>query len=122
MSAQVCIDSLLGKYEIEIPGNGISLVGVAMIQQLLCAWGLPRIPAIIPLPEGSETPWVWDWKVSGKGEYIGTLPKRIGKLVWQARKVKLSPAQLTEIGNIGAAYSGKHFSYYFDIVDHITWD
>jgi hypothetical protein len=121
MNDYVSISQLLGRYTIDIPGNGIDLAGQDKIQSLLCEWGLGKIPDIIPLPKGSTTPWIWDWKVGGKGEYIGTIPKRIGKLVWQARGIKLSAEQLTELGNIGAAHSGRHCKYWFDIVDHTDW-
>lgn len=120
-SAEVSIDALVGRYEIEVPGNGISSIGIEQIQENLQDWGLDAIPDVILLPKGNTTPWYWDWKVGGKGEYVGTLPKRISKLVWQARGVKLTQEQLSKIGNIGSAHSGKHATYHFDVVNHAEW-
>lgn len=118
--SEVSIDSLVGQYEIEIPGNGIDQTGIGSIQRKLCLWGFGEIPEIILLPNGEKVIWRWDWKVGGKGEYVGALPKRIGKFVWQARGVKLTPEQLSELGNIGSLFSGQHCKHWFDVVDRVS--
>lgn len=116
------IKDLIGRYEMEVPGNGLSQTGIDAIQQLLCDWGLAKIPEGVLMPPSRNEVWKWDWKVPGKGEYVGTLPKRLAKLVYQSRKVKLTPEQLTEVGNIGSAHSGKHRHFWFDIVAHANWE
>lgn len=119
---RVNIESLLGNYEIEMPGNGISEAGIEEIQRFLYLIGHGDIPDTIDLPGGGTEPWVWDWKVGGKGEYVGALPKRIAKYFWQTRKEKISCKNLSRIGNIGAAHSGKHAIFYFDIVNKFDWE
>ena len=74
-------------------------------------WGLPNLPDA----------WCWDWRVVGRGEYVGTLPKRIGKWYYQVHTTKLVPDQLTTIGNLGSRHSTRDETYEFDIVDHIDW-
>lgn len=119
---KVDIESLLGEYMVEMPGNGISEVGIEEIQQYLRNWGLQSIPDTINLPDGTQIDWRWDWKVGGRGEYVGTLPKRIAKYLWQAHRSKLSGGELSKIGDIGAAHSGRHAIFHFDIVDEIDWE
>lgn len=47
-------------------------------------------------PEG----WSWAWTVEERGVYVGTLPKRISKLLWKVYGIKLSNATMTFIGNV----------------------
>lgn len=122
MIENVKIESLLGEYEIEMPGNGISEVGIDAIQRYLYGRGYQCIPDIIRLPDDREVDWVWDWKIGGKGEYVGALPKRIAKYTWQTHKKKLTREELTEIGNLGASHSGRHAIHYFDVVNKINWE
>ena len=116
------IDTLLGQYKIEVPGNGISEYGVNQIQHLLDSWGYGRIPEVVPLaPTGIKEHWKWDWMVLGKGEYVGSLPKRVGKYIKRVTGKKLTSEELAKIGDIGAEHSGKHKRYWFDIVNHADW-
>jgi hypothetical protein len=121
MNDSVSIGRLLREYEIEIPGNGIDQTGIDLIQDKLEEWGFGIIPDHKPLPPSENEFWRWEWKINGKGEYVGALPKRIGKLIYQTQGRKLLVEQLSELGNIGAVHSGRHRTYYFDIVDHIDW-
>lgn len=100
------------RHTIKIPGNGIAGPGVDAIMLELLRWGLPSLPF----------DWCWDWRVGGKGEYVGTLPKRIGKFYYQKHGTKLTPDQLTVIGNLGAQHSNRDETYHFDIVDRIDWE
>ena len=101
-----------GRHTIKIPGNGIAQPGIDAIRVCLTAWGLPRLPA----------EWCWQWRVAGKGEYVGALPKRIGKFYYQRFGEKLTPDQLTIIGNVGSQHCDKTETYAFDFVDRIEWD
>ena len=60
--------------------------------------------------------------MGGRSEYVGTLSKRIAKFLWQTEKIKLSPSDLTQLGNMGAAHSEKQRTYYYDIVNHVNWE
>ncbi len=99
------------RHTIKIPGNGIAQPGIDAIKWTLTGWGLPNLPYA----------WCWDWRVVGKGEYVGTLPKRIGKWYYQEHATKLTPDQLTTIGNIGSQHSTRDETYSFDFVDRIDW-
>ena len=101
----------LGRHTIKIPGNGISSPGIDAINQQIADWYLPALP----------DDWLWDWRVAGKGEYVGTLPKRIGKWFYQEHSIKLVPDQLTVIGNLGSQHCPRTETYEFDIVDRIDW-
>ena len=99
------------RHTIKIPGNGIAQPGVDAIRRQLTDWGLPHLP----------DDWCWDWRVAGKGEYVGALPKRIGKWYYQEHATKLTPDQLTIVGNLGSRHSTRDETYSFDFVDHIDW-
>jgi len=100
-----------GQHTIKIPGNGIAAPGIDAIKSQLFDWGF------CPLPDD----WCWDWRVGGKGEYVGTLTKRIGKFYYQKHATKLTPDQLTTIGNLGSQHSTRDETHLFDIVDRIGW-
>ncbi len=97
----------IGKQTIEIPGNGIAEIGIIEIKRLL--------PFVLP------SCWSWVWRVGGKGEYVGTLPKRIGKYAYGHHE-KLSIELLSEIGNIASRHCSKSAEYHFDFVNKIEWD
>ena len=99
------------RHTIKVPGNGIAQPGIDAIKANLTGWGLPHLP----------DDWCWSWRVSGKGEYVGALPKRIGKWYYQEHATKLTPGQLTVIGNLGSQHSTQDETYHFDFVDHIGW-
>ena len=101
-----------GRHTIKIPGNGIAQPGIDAIKGHLTGEGLPNLP----------WDWCWDWRVTGKGEYVGALPKRIGKFYYQEHATKLTPDQLTTIGNLGAQHCPKTEMYEFDFVDRIDWE
>lgn len=71
-----------------------------------------------PLPDD----WVWQWVVTGKGEYVGTFPKRVSKYYHAAQKLKCPPEFLTQLGNIARAHTGDHLSYQFEFVNEIDWE
>lgn len=75
-----------------------------------CEWTLPL-------------DWDWHCRVGGKGEFVGTLPKRIAKLAHQNGS-KLSDSLLSQIGSAMASYSGKSTEYDLEIVrytDNTDW-
>ena len=85
------IQDLFGRHKIDIPGNGISRSGRDAIQRKMLDWGLGMIPEDKPLPPSKTEYWKWEWKVGGAGEYVGTLPKRLAKLVHKTKGLKLTP-------------------------------
>lgn len=116
------------KFEHSVPVNGIDEAGQERINSYL------RIENFHNLPGD----WDWSWIVS-KGEYAGTLPKRISKFFrnyalshWEHetddyyknlfnKYSKISPAVLSEIGNIAKAHTVKQADYIFDFASSIDW-
>lgn len=104
------------RYQIEVPGNGIDHTGVCQIVGKLQNLG------IFTLGEStSQDGWEWVWRVGGKGEYVGTFPKRIAKWVYQKHQIKLPAETISELGNIASSHCDKTQTYYFDFTDRLNW-
>lgn len=104
------------RYELEVPGNGIDHTGVLKIVERLQARSIYTLS-----PDTTTDGWEWVWRVGGKGEYVGTLPKRIAKWVYQQHQIKLPAEEISEIGNIAAEHCDKTQTYYFDFTDRLNW-
>lgn len=97
---------------LEIPINGINMVGQEVAKNLLIYWDMPALPS----------DWAWVWKVGGKGEYVGTFPKRVAKYLYQKHGRKLSSTQLGELGTEVSTHCERNKSYTFDFTDSFDWD
>jgi len=62
----------------------------------------------------------WEWLIH-KGEYAGTLPKRISAYTYKKSGFKLPPATLSEIGNIARRYTVGMNEYHFDFNTALDW-
>lgn len=100
------------KKTIRIPINGISRQGIYVAKELLYDWGKPSLP----------DDWEWQWKVNGKGEYVGTFPKRVAKYFYQQHKTKLSAEQLGVLGSKVAEHCERNALYEFDFTQCFDWD
>ncbi len=98
-----------GRHIVEIPGNGITTSGIVEIDKLLNEYDV-----LLP------TDWLWVWRVGGKGEYVGTLPKRVGKYAHKQGH-KLTPEVLSKVGNLGSDHCEKTETYNFEFVDKFDW-
>jgi hypothetical protein len=110
-----------GEFTITIPDNGISRVGIDLIQDRLYEWVSARIPDSWYGKDGQNHAWEWTWKVGGRGEYVGALPKRVAKFVYQELGQKLTRDQMSEVGNLATQHSMRDETYYCDIVDDFDW-
>lgn len=63
----------------------------------------------------------WEWLIH-KGEFAGTLPKRISAYTYKNSGFKLPPAILSEIGNIARRYTVGSNEYHFDFNTELDWD
>lgn len=72
---------------------------------------------------GADLPRDWDWSwMTTKGEYQGTLPKRLSKYVFQTTAKKLTSLHVQWIGNlIGHDKDVATTIVEFDITDSLTW-
>lgn len=102
----------LGSFKVSMPDNGVSECGRDLIRMKLVQWDR------LPLPND----WSWQWRVGGKGEYVGALPKRIGKYYHQEHNRKLTAQQLSEIGNIASSHSPKADTYFGTFQEAFDWE
>lgn len=100
------------RVKLKIPINGINEVGQAEAHNLLAEWNMPILP----------DDFAWVWKVGGKGEYVGTFPKRVAKWLYQKHGIKLSAQQLSIIGNKVSAHCERNIQYTFDFTSSLDWD
>ena len=101
----------MGKYVVKMPSEGVTVVGRNIVAITLAKWNLK------PLPDD----WSWQWQVGGKGKYVGSFPKRVGKYYRQARSGKLTAQQLSEIGNLASANIPKAETYYIEFAPNFNW-
>ncbi len=97
---------------LRVPLNGISEEGKRIAEDLLAGWKLPCLP----------TNWDWQWKVNGKGEYVGTFPKRVAKYLYRLHATKLTADQLGVLGSKVAEHCERNASYTFDFTDRFDWN
>ena len=101
----------LGNHIIKMPSNGVSQAGRILLEAKLTQWDLR------PLPDD----WAWVWQVLGKGEYVGSFPKRVGKYYWQTHNRKLTPAKLSEIGNLASSHTPRADEYFVRFAEDFDW-
>lgn len=70
---------------------------------------------------GLPEDWSWSWVVTGKGDYVGTFPKRFSKYLFKTMSLKCPTSILTEIGNLAKMHSSDEITYVFEFVDHADW-
>ena len=99
------------KETLQVPINGITIMGRLEAIYLLTKWDLPMLPA----------DWQWVWKVGGKGEYVGMFPKRVAKWLYQKHATKPSKDQLGELGTKVSAHSERNAEYTFDFTHVFDW-
>lgn len=102
------------KYSLRVPGNGISATGVQEIRRLLNRHGVHSLDKDIP-------EWAWDYRVGGKGEFVGVIAKRAAKWCFQKHNIKLPAEAVSQIGNIGNQHCDKAQSYFFDWTKKFDW-
>jgi len=116
------------RYTVTMPLGVIGDVGMGLIEALI---GLQRLQQgewkvlnpdcgsdyLTALPED----WQWSWLVEGKGDFVGTFPKRVRKFYFQAG-LKCPDSFIEEIGRIARDHSSGSSTYEFEVVDSINWD
>jgi hypothetical protein len=65
--------------------------------------------------------WAWEWVIKGRGEYVGTFPKRASKFYWQVHNLKCPNAFVQELGNLARQHSSDSVTYEFDFVNQFNW-
>ena len=70
-----------------------------------------------PLPEN----WDYQWVLTGRGEYVGTFPKRVSKYYWQAYQLRCPNSFVAELGQIARRNSSDESQYVIDFTDKLDW-
>lgn len=116
------------RFTITLPQGAISDEGMRLINQYVISQNIQselwkasnpddKRQFLPVLPEN----WAWNWLVTGRGEYVGTFPKRVSKFYWQAHQLKCPTAFIQEIGNLARQHSSDNVSYDFEFVDKLDW-
>lgn len=116
------------RYTVQAPQGAISETGIELITQYIAVQRLqtddwkvqnPSCPFsyLYPLPDD----WNWQWVVKGRGEYVGTFPKRVSKYYFKSHAVKCPNSFLQELGNLARQHSEDSAAYYFEVVDSLHW-
>jgi hypothetical protein len=66
--------------------------------------------------------WQWVWLVTGRGDYVGTFPKRISKYYHKEFGIKCPEKFLAEIGNVARQHTEDNLTYSFDFTDRLNWN
>lgn len=116
------------RYTHKAPKGTISETGIQLIKTYITSQNLTdehwqaKNPDstrryLTPLPED----WIWQWVVTGRGEYVGTFPKRVSKYYYQTLNIKSPNEFLQGLGNIARQHSEDNAIYHFDFVDRFDW-
>jgi len=85
-----------GKREvISVPYNGILPDGRFQLSEFLIQQGYPAPPF----------EFLTQWKIDGRGEYVGTLTKRLSKWYYKNHSIKLCDSTMERIGNIALQHT-----------------
>jgi len=118
------------RYIHSMPIGNISDTGIKLICEYLTnirpssdeLWKQTNVDRHLPyVLSGLPDDWSYTWLVTGRGEYVGTFPKRIAKYYYQTHKIKMPSSILSQIGNIAKDHSSDIATYEFDFTDTFDW-
>lgn len=93
-------------FSLKTPEGDISETGIREIKSYL-------ISRLLPVPK-SDFDWVWQNK-------RGTLPKRLQSYYYKSFQLKLTPNQVSELGNLGRRHSDDSKEFILDFDREIKW-
>ncbi|MGB1284973.1 MAG: hypothetical protein ACPG7F_00450 [Aggregatilineales bacterium] len=117
-------------YTLKTPAGTISDSGIVAIQQYIRMQRFTDDLWTAKNPDSSYTgsllpalpdDWHWQWTVKGRGDYVGTFPKRISKYFYKKYEIKCPAEFLQQIGNIARQHSDDESSYLFDFTAEFNW-
>lgn len=117
------------KYTFTMPQGTISDEGIRLIKAYIDAQSLyaDNWKAVNPTYTRDYLPlipqdWQWTWLVAGKGEYVGTFPKRLSKFYFQEHAIKCPTSFVQELGNLARKHSSEQITFTFDFTDTFDWE
>jgi hypothetical protein len=112
----------------DVPAGTISESGIYEIRRFIVSQSLQGTEWKAANPDNTATllpllpdDWQWKWLVGGRGEYVGTFPKRVAKFYFKTYHLRCPDSFLTQIGNLAKAHSESAEAYHFDFVNRIEW-
>lgn len=115
--------------ELSLPEGTISQSGIHEIMRLITSQqiGIGQWQALNPDTELHYLPplpanWQWQWLITARGDYVGTMPKRVRKYYRKAHGLKSPDTFIEEVGNVARRHSDTHLSYTFEFVSEFDWD
>src|SRR5688572_6324743 len=116
------------RYSVTFPQGEISPSGSNQILDYIYAQSLQTEAWKTLNPEAKATflpvlpdDWQWTWIVQ-RGEYVGTLPKRIRSFYFKQHGIKCPDSFIEQIGNLARQHSDSQSYYTFEIVDQFDWE
>ena len=102
------------KYTLNIDEGLVSNLGKGAIADYLQDNNLPTTVLL-------SQQWCWNWVVQN-GKVRGKLPKRLARAFSARFDIKLTPEQMSEIGNIARAHILPPNKYTFDFTNNFSWE
>lgn len=121
------------RHTLTMPQGSISQIGIQLISEYISSqrmatddiWKAQNSENVHaqnsylnPLPDD----WNWTWVITGKGEYVGTFPKRVSKYYFNKYGLKCPNEFLQQLGNIARQHSNEQVDYHFDFTDTFDWN
>lgn len=116
------------RYTVVLPAGELSPEGTEAVNHFIVSQDVQKVewrsinptwarPFLPPLPDD----WQWAWVVQ-RGEYAGTLPKRIRSYYYKAHGIKCPDSFIEQIGNIARQHTAAEARYLFEIVNEFNWE
>lgn len=113
INSEVSFDTL---YKVVNPEAGyLNNLGISEINKFCTRRGIPLID--FKSVNGINI----EWRITGKGKYVGTLTKRIAKWLYLEHGIELSQDDMMEIGNICKMHVSEKSTHYLDFTQNFDW-
>ena len=120
--------TLYTRYTLTMPQGTISDAGIRAIEQFLRnqnlqtdAWKALNPTITTQWLPSLPNDWQWVWVVQ-RGEYAGTMPKRVAKYFHKVHGINMPQAVIVTLGNITREHSSEQKAYTFEFVNRIDWN